>query len=75
MIPARRLVTGTPVDAEQALDLAPAAQVGGQVVGVVAEPAQVDDLAQARSGRGPGEAAGRGGVARWKSASSREWTR
>ena len=33
--------------AEQALDLAPALQVRGQVVVVVAEPAEVDDLVAA----------------------------
>ena len=62
MMPARSTVTGTPAAAEQALHLAAAAQVRGELVGLAAEPAEVDDLPHARLGGGPPERAGRLGV-------------
>ena len=50
------------VGAQQALDLAPRAEVGRQVVPVVAEAAHVDDLLHAGRGRGGAEVARRLGV-------------
>ncbi len=53
-MPARSVVTGTPDSAEGRLDLAAAAQVGGQLLAVVAETAEVDDPLQAgRSAAAP----------------------
>ena len=61
--------------AEQPLDLAPAAQVRRQVVGVAAQPAEVDDLLHPGVGRGLAEGAGRLGVepleVAWSPASAR----
>ena len=51
-----------PAPAEQPLHLAPAAQVRGQVVAVVTEPAEVDDPLEPGVGRGGGERAGGRGV-------------
>ena len=62
MIPARRVVTGTPASPRSASDLTAVAQVRGQVVGILAEAAEVDDPLHARFGGGVGERAGRGVV-------------
>ena len=75
-MPARSIVTGTPPLAEQLLDLAAAAQVRGQVVGVVAEPAEVDDPAQPGVRGGAARTTARPSASRsWKSAESSECTR
>ena len=53
-MPARRAVVGAPVP-EDRFHLAPAAQVLGEVVSIVAETAEVDHLAQPGTRRGGGE--------------------
>ena len=44
-----------PAEAEQLLDVAPGAQVGGQVVVEITQAAEIDDLPDAGVGRGVAE--------------------
>ena len=74
-MPARSAVVGRRRQQDR-LDLAPAAQVLGQVVTVVAQAAEVDDLAQPGVARRGGEGvAPRRGPCSAKSASASECTR
>ena len=64
-----------PAESQQLFDVPPGAQVRGQVVVEIAQPAQIDDLLHAGVGRGMAELGGRLGVRCSKSSESSECTR